>query len=52
MISDLFSGMEVWKKMSKTQADVTALKPMAPSESELHFYVFIAISSTWTAFSR
>lgn len=44
--------MEVWKKISKTQADAKALKPMEPSESEIHFYMFIAISPIWTAFNR
>lgn len=33
--------MEVWRKMSKAQADAKALKPMEPSEGEIHFSISV-----------
>ena len=33
--------MEVWRKTSKAQADAKALKPMEPSEGEIHFSISV-----------
>lgn len=49
---DSLAGTEVWKNMSKTRADVRALRPTELSESEAHSHTFVLVCSTWTIFDR